>query len=116
MTFDPTEFLRVANALAEHSDEASLRTAVGRAYYSVFLQARERLGIRGQRRHIHGLVIAGLRRVDRKVGDQLDKLEKLRGTADYELEVEDPFHQDWHYNWRSAFNYATYVSKRLQTL
>jgi len=40
MTFNPNEFLRLANELARNTDdEASLRSAVGRAYYAVFLQA-----------------------------------------------------------------------------
>jgi uncharacterized protein (UPF0332 family) len=96
MTFDPSEFLRIANQLAQSTnDEASLRTAVNRAYYSVFLQAREKVGLRGHQRHIHGEVIGRLRRADRAAADQLDKLETLRGEADYELASQNPLHRDW---------------------
>ena len=117
MTFDPADFLRVANELAsEGHDEAFLRTAVGRAYYAVFLQAREFLGLRGQRRHIHNTVISRLKRTDFAAGTQLDKLETLRGQADYELLVEDPIHRDWHSNWNTASNYAQHILRRLQRL
>ena len=117
MSFDPNEFLRLAHAIARDSDdEARLRSAVGRAYYAVFLQARERLGLRGHRRKIHGLVIGRLKSVNRAAGDQLDKLETLRGEADYELEVQDPLHRDWRSNWASASSYAAYISRRLRGL
>jgi hypothetical protein len=66
MTFDPNRFLGLERELAGNSDdEARLRTAVGRAYYSVFLQARELRGIR-ERRRVHGLVIGRLGSVDFK--------------------------------------------------
>ena len=82
---DPRAFLDLANALADAiaADEATLRTAVGRAYYSVFLQARDILGIRG-RRNIHQRVIVALKRQGPAAGTQLEKLASLRGMADYE--------------------------------
>lgn len=117
MTFEPSEFFRLANQLAQKTDdEASLRTAVGCAYYSVFLQAREKVGLRGQQRHIHGEVIGRLRRTDRAAADQLAKLEMLRGEADYELAVQNSLHRDWLANWESASHYATHILRRLQRL
>jgi uncharacterized protein (UPF0332 family) len=117
MTFNPSEFLRVANELALNTDdEASLRSAVSRAYYAVFLQARDCLGLHGHRRTIHGQVIGRLKSADRNAGDQLDKLEVLRGEADYELEVQDPLHRNWRSNWAIASSYAMYISRRLQRL
>ena len=110
MTFDPREFLRVAADLAQNNDdEASLRSAVNRAYYSVFLQARDKVGLRGNQRHIHGQVIGRLRSADRPAADQLDKLESLRGEADYELIVQDPLHRNWYSNWIAAYNYAQHI-------
>lgn len=117
MTFNPNEFLRLANVLAANvNDEASLRTAVGRAYYTVVLQARDRLGLRGHRRKIHGMVIGRLKAADRSAGDQLDKLETLRGEADYEMVVEDPLHRNWRSNWSLASSLATSILGRLQRL
>lgn len=105
MTFDPNRFLGLARELASNSDdEARLRTAVGRAYYSVFLQAREILGIR-ERRRVHGLVIGRLRSVDRASGDQLDLLQALRGEADYDLAT-----RNWRSNWTVASDYATFIT------
>jgi hypothetical protein len=116
MTFNPREFLEVANELGQHTDEARLRTAVGRAYYSVFLEARDKLGLGGQSRHIHGQVIGRLRDKDPAAGNQLDKLETLRGEADYQLRVRDPLHRNWRSNWRDALNYARHISRRLENL
>lgn len=117
MTFDPSEFLRVANELAETvDDEARLRTAIGRAYYAVFLRARDKVGLRRHQRHIHGQVIGRLRDTDRSAADQLDKLETLRGEADYDLDVQDPLHNDWWTNWSSASQFATHILRRLNRL
>ena len=116
MTFDPREFLRVANELAQQTnDEAKLRSAIGRAYYAVMLCARERLGIRAQRR-VHRLVISRLRSVDRAAGDQLAKLETLRGVSDYDLIIDDLTQKDWQSNWRVASNFASHILRRIERL
>ena len=113
MTFDPNEFLRLSDELGQDIvDEAKLRTAIGRAYYSVMLRTRQGLGITGKR-HIHDRVIKSLRKVDKAAGDQLAKLESLRGVADYEMTVIDPMHQDWLRNWRIASGFAAHISQRL---
>ena len=113
MTFDPNEFLRLADELGQHTnDEAKLRVAIGRAYYSVMLRTRKGLGVTGKR-NIHNRVIVSLRKVDKAAGDQLAKLETLRGVADYELTVIDPTHQDWPRNWRIASGFAAHISGRL---
>lgn len=118
MSFDPGEFLRLAEELAQGSnDEARLRTAVGRAYYATLLQARESLGIpQSRRRRIHGEVIGRLKGRDKAAGNQLDKLETLRGEADYEMVVDDPLHQNWISNWGLARNYAQHIMGRLRSI
>jgi uncharacterized protein (UPF0332 family) len=45
--FDWTEFLRLAEELADREDAAAQRSAVSRAYYSVYCVARDALEIRG---------------------------------------------------------------------
>jgi len=113
VTFDPSEFLRLSNELGQQiDDEAKLRSAIGRAYYSVMLRTRQGLGITGKR-HIHNRVINSLRKIDRAAGDQLAKLESLRGVADYEMTVIDPMQQDWPRNWRIASGFAAHISRRL---
>ncbi|MFH0810254.1 MAG: hypothetical protein V2A77_07295 [Pseudomonadota bacterium] len=46
--FDPSSFLQLAKKLILNGDEASLRSAVSRAYYAVFLTARQRLEALGR--------------------------------------------------------------------
>lgn len=92
MPFDPLDFLSLAESLVAGSqpDEAQLRTAVGRAYYAVFLRAREdllaqnRIATSGTGAD-HGIVVAGLRQRDQTLGDQLDWLRVRRARADYRL-------------------------------
>lgn len=97
--FDPAEFLRVAFALAtEDADEAELRTAVGRAYYALFLIARDKLGVVTTEK-VHGEVIRVLTRRQRRLGDQLFSLFNLRQAADYELVPEEEHEKDWRNNW-----------------
>ena len=112
--FDPREYLRVADSLvSQDASEASLRTAVGRIYYAVFLTARETLGVSGRSR-IHGRVIGELRRRDRYAGGQLERLEGLRVVADYQLEVQSAFNTDWQRNYQMARRLANFVLERLR--
>jgi len=86
--FDPLAFLDVAHSLASDG-EAEMRTCVGRAYYGLFLRARDGLEAAGLMRPLgdgrdHGAVIVTLRRNKRgTAGNKLDKLRELRAKADY---------------------------------
>lgn len=117
VSFDPETFLDVAafNA-ADTEDEARLRTAVGRAYYGSFLAAREKLGVRTHTGRVHREVIGSLKRRDPAAGNQLDKLEELRGLADYQLAVRDQAQQDWRRNWEMARQYAQHILNRIRRL
>ena len=115
MPFDPTQFYLLASELGANSGEAHLRTAVGRAYYSVFLQARAKLGIRGTKR-VHTKVIVALKGRDRAAGDQLSKLETLRGLADYELDITDSINRDWPRNWQMAQAFVQHLQRRLSLI
>jgi len=59
------------------------RTAIGRAYYAVFLIARERMRLGVET--LHGDVIRLLRVQHRAQGDQLAQLFRWRTSADYSL-------------------------------
>ena len=90
--FDPKDFLRLARGLAQQNGarEAELRTAVSRAYYGVFLQAREMLASSGEitptgTGRDHELVIEALRNRGGPHGDELDKLRRNRNRVDYNL-------------------------------
>ncbi len=105
--FDPHDFLEAATSLAASSDEALLRTAVGRAYYSVFLVARDRLGV-VQEEGAHAEVRSRLTRRNNggRIAEQLKRLYELRTTADYNLDPQDPDYQNWSDNWQRALGWA----------
>jgi uncharacterized protein (UPF0332 family) len=90
MTFDPLQFLDLAQAIAS-GEEAYTRTSISRAYYAIFLKARENLAQRGlmTKRDTgadHGEVIRVLKREKRvTAGNQLDKLREMRWKADYNV-------------------------------
>ena len=86
MPVDPSDFLEVARALIKGDpSEAYLRTAVGRAYYAAFLQARDAAGLRNEGSGIHEEVIKHYsnRKDQRIVGNRLSDLRKVRNRADY---------------------------------
>jgi hypothetical protein len=90
--FDPAGFLTIARTLVGrgNADEAELRTAVGRAYYGVFLVARERLTQTGEiiptwTSDDHWIVITALRSRGGPYGDQLHRLRGERNRDDYDL-------------------------------
>jgi hypothetical protein len=114
--FDPLKFLRLARELAHQSqEEVTLRTAIGRAYYALFLVARGKAGIRGSQ-NVHSAVIKAVRRRPgyRAVADQLDALRRLRVVADYQLLPQDPNHRDWSQNWATVQVLVQRVLPRLQ--
>ena len=116
MSFDPARFLAVANDLASQaSDEGRLRTAVGRAYYSVFLLAREKTGV-PNKRNVHSRSHAALKRMSgcRAAGDMLAKLNRPREVADYQLLPSDPVDRDWIQNWSNAKQLANLILPKVQ--
>ena len=83
MAFDPLDFLQLGRQLGSRvSDEASIRTAISRAYYGVFLLARERTGIWG-RTKVHDKVEKEIRKsVGTAAADQFNAFRELRCQAD----------------------------------
>lgn len=115
--FDPLDFLAVARSLAANQREAELRTAVGRAYYALFLLARDKLAVSGGP-NVHQRVITQLRGRPgyRAAADQLDALRRLRVVADYEPLPTDAARRNWEANWARADVLAGRLLGRLQTL
>lgn len=114
--FKPSEFLLLAKELGcQSTDEARLRSAVGRAYYSVFLIAREKAGV-PNKRNVHSRTHAALKKMPgcRTAGDMLSKLSRLREVADYELLPTDPLHRDWIQNWSNAQQLADQIVRKVQ--
>lgn len=115
--FDPRGFLGTAQTLAASGDESSLRTAVGRAYYAVFLVTRDRLGVTqtdGTHAEVRNRI--GRRNNGERLEDQLKQLYKLRTTADYILDPQDPAYQDWKANWQRAIGWANKLMPQVEKL
>jgi uncharacterized protein (UPF0332 family) len=92
--FNAQDFLALAEQLANDpvGDEAKYRSALSRAYYALFLHARESLIARGVMAASfsgtdHGLVIQTLRALSQGNADQLGKLRNKRNRADYDLRI-----------------------------
>lgn len=101
MVFDPQKFLDVAKELMR-SDEKYLRTSIGRAYYSVFIPARDRASeLRPDivqsytKEDVHGKVRLAFKELDnvypdahcRAISGKLRELSKVRGRADYNMNI-----------------------------
>lgn len=83
--FDPADFLRLAEEMSA-GDEARLRTAVSRAYYAVFLLARQRFGVGDPTPEAHREVFRVLyRRRGPAVAARMRSLRRLRNASDYDL-------------------------------
>ena len=88
--FDPIEFLQVAEHLRLGKTEGEWRSAISRAYYAAFLQAREvllanraiSLTATGQD---HAAVIRAILARNRSRGTSIDRLRVLRNHADYDV-------------------------------
>ena len=94
LPFNAQDFLALADQLANDpaGDEAKYRSALSRAYYALFLYARESLIARGVMVSSfsgtdHGLVIQTLRASSQGDADQLGKLRNKRNRADYNLQI-----------------------------
>ena len=98
MNFDWEDYLALARTLRDQSsnpNEAALRCAVSRAYYSAFCKARnfgrdnEKLIVKGTGDD-HGIVIAHFSKGKRaKVGSLLEDLRRWRNMCDYSDSVDN---------------------------
>lgn len=114
--FDPLDFLRLADALAtDNANEASLRTAIGRAYYAVFLMARAKTGVPG-RRQVHERVRTAISPVNGRLASLLGTISTYRDYADYELRPSSEKYANWKRNWEEVRRNATRVLEELETL
>jgi uncharacterized protein (UPF0332 family) len=88
MSFDWRDYLKLAGTLASAESEAARRTAVSRAYYAAYHQAKiyltDTTQLNGEK---HEHVIAVLKhhrmRDQRDTGLQLERLKRFRESADY---------------------------------
>ena len=114
--FDPMSFLHLADVLAtEDADEAALRTAIGRAYYAVFLLARAQTTVQG-RRQAHHRVREELSPRSSRLAALLGTMASMRLLAVYELQTTNPQFQDWRRIWRNMRKNATDALEELSKL
>jgi uncharacterized protein (UPF0332 family) len=93
MTFDPTEFFHLSQQMMSTGspNEAVLRTAIGRAYYSAFLSARAKvpanmLTMLNRPADIHWVVRVAMKKLGHpQIADKLDTLGTQRGDCDYDM-------------------------------
>jgi uncharacterized protein (UPF0332 family) len=81
--FDPADFLNLAIEL-ERNNEASIRTAVGRAYYASLLTARNAFAIEENKSDVHRMVLNMLYRKNPLIANKLHYLRRQRNIADYD--------------------------------
>lgn len=113
--FDPILYLSLARELAQGRTEVNLRTAIGRAYYALFLLAYGKSNVTGTE-NVHkrvGVVISSKPGYS-IVGSRLRTLHRLRVEADYHLTPTDPALEDWERNWRDAEHLANAILPKLQ--
>lgn len=113
--FDPLLYLSLAREMAREGTEVKYRTATGRAYYALFLLAREKSNVTGTE-DVHKRVGAV---VSNKVGysitgSQLRALNRLRVEVDYCLAPSDPSLEDWARNWRDVEHLVDAILPKLQ--
>jgi uncharacterized protein (UPF0332 family) len=90
LPFAPVHFLNVASSLLKNAgleeDEAYERTAVGRLYYAMFLQARSYLRQRGVRAATIGAVAGALEELSGagSLGNELLRLHAYCNRCDYD--------------------------------
>lgn len=114
--YDPLELLELAKELSQSSEESKLRTAVGRAYYAIFLIARERMRLTSEER-IHATVSHEISlRAGRMVKERYDDMKELHRVADYELRPIDPEYRDWRDNWNTQQTLANSLLPKVQSL
>jgi len=98
MKMNPTDFFKTAELLKPHTEEAHLRTSIGRSYYAAFLYFREYLRSLGLEKRknpaqeVHAFVVQclGFSNVleGSKASRYLYELEQVREDADYRLDRE----------------------------
>jgi len=114
--FDPLQFLELARELGKSDDQSKLRTAVGRAYYAVFLITRDKLSVvAGEKTHKE-VFDTLYRRRKFTIRDQLMTLYDLRQIADYNMDPENDHCKNWKNNWVRQEKLADVLLPQIQRL
>lgn len=84
--FNPVNFYTFAGEIyTETNNETAHRVIIGRAYYAVFLCARDYAKITNSSGSVHSDVIKHFQTRDKRIYNQMNDLKALRSKADYRL-------------------------------
>ncbi|WP_423601188.1 hypothetical protein [Roseateles sp. MS654] len=85
--FHPSDLVSLADRLRKDGSEASDRTAISRAYYGIFLMARDLMGVSVRDGRAHRLTQDKLRRCGQaELSIDLAFLRGLRNESDYQTD------------------------------
>src|SRR5215211_7285829 len=95
-TFDWYDYFKLAQELAERDDEACRRSAVSRAYYAMYCNARNRLDLLGEfapetgseHAHVWDTFERGPEKERVRIGQTGRRLREARNKADYDNRIE----------------------------
>ncbi len=92
--FNWKDFITLAEELIKQEDEASLRTAIDRAYYGIFCTARDKAGLQEKKtKNVHMETASFYNDAEdenkKYISDGLDELRKYRNYASYDLNWSD---------------------------
>ncbi|AFS83145.1 hypothetical protein [Candidatus Nitrosopumilus sediminis] len=92
--FDPQKFVDFADGIYVNpkiQTDASIRTAISRAYIAVLSQSKQKLEERNiilQDEQLHQSVLKELKKYDSKLADKLDELNDYCINADFNLDIQ----------------------------
>ena len=113
--FDPLLYLGLARELAQGGTEVKFRTAIGRAYYAVFLIAYGKSNVTGvENVHKRVALVVSNKSGYSVVGSQLRTLHRMRVEADYHLTPSTASAGDWERNWKDVEHLADAILPKLQ--
>lgn len=115
--FAPSDFTDLAkNMVAQSTDEATMRCAVGRVYYATFLIGRSVFFTTPPvTRTVHKDLLDRVTNKRNGLGNQLLELHRLRKVADYEVPPVDIADRDWQKNWNDALRISTRLVTQFET-
>jgi len=99
-------------------NEFKYRSAVSRAYYAVFLLARDTMNVPASDSHsVHTDVQNAFkqREPSKLVRDDYHKLKELRKSADYDFPAKED-HKEWDKNWQFAATKAPWLLDKCKKL
>ena len=119
------ELFAIAKHLHEsgcnEGSELKFRSAINRAYYSVFLLAREKTGLKNVQHDVHNQVLSAIYEKLRRTGDfslhsQIKNLRSHRSEADYNFPSNSNDCADWKNCAENDVIKAGFALKRLNAL